>query len=92
MGVEDMQKFMEKYELKRIHTDFIQKIILLVIASLGFISALAWDQALKAIFAQIFGGIESIGEKLLYSVLITVAAALVSIVLAKLILKKEKVK
>jgi len=90
MGVDDMDKLLDNYELKHIHTDFFQKVVLLIIASLGFIAALAWDQTLKQIFVDVFGSIETTGEKLLYAGIITVLAALVSIILTKLLLWKKR--
>lgn len=90
VGIKDMEKFLERYELKRLHVDFFQKITLLIIATLGFVAAMSWDQALKLIFIEFFGSIESIGDKLLYAFLITVVAVLVSIILTKVFIKGKK--
>ena len=92
IGIKDMDKFLERYELKRLHTDFFQKIALLIIASLGFIAAIAWDSALKLIFIELFGGLESVGDKIQYAALITIIAVLLSILLSKIFLKKESKK
>ncbi len=51
-GIKDLEKFLERYELRNIRTDFLEKISLLIISVLGFISALAWDQALRSFFQE----------------------------------------
>jgi hypothetical protein len=90
MGVDDMDKLLDNYELKHIHTDFFQKVVLLIIASFGFIAALAWDQALREIFIEFLGSLDSIGQKLLYAGIVTVLAALVGILMSKLLLRRKK--
>jgi ABC-type uncharacterized transport system ATPase subunit len=90
IGMKEMEKFLEKYEVRQIRTDFFQKMTLIIIASLGFITAIAWDQALKLIFTEFFEGLTSIQEKLLYAVLITIVATVGSIILTKIFLKGKK--
>lgn len=90
MGMSEMEKFLKRYEIVRLKDDFVQKIVLMVIAALGFISAIAWDQTLKLIFIEIFGSLDSVGEKLLYAIIITVIAVLLSIILTRAFLKKKK--
>lgn len=89
LGISQMEKFMEKYEIRNIRNDFFQKISLLIIASIGFVSAIAWDQALKLIFIEFFGSIDSVWQKILYAVIITIIAVLISIILTKFFLKKK---
>jgi|CXWL01.1.fsa_nt_gi ABC-type uncharacterized transport system ATPase subunit len=89
MRLEDVESLFKKYKLETIHRDFFEKISLLVIASFGLITAIAWDQALKVIFEELFGGLETIHEKLLYAFIITVLATTVSIILSKLFLNRK---
>ncbi len=89
MGMKEMGDFLERYELKRVHTDFLQKITLLVIASLGFVAALSWDQVLKSAFNEFFNDTETFGTKFLYAFLVTVLAVVVSILLTKFVLRKR---
>jgi hypothetical protein len=89
IGIEEMKKFLEKYEIRQIRIDFLQKMTLLIIASLGFITAIAWDQVLKLIFLELFDHLSSIQEKLLYALIITVIATALSIILTKIFLKKK---
>ena len=90
-GVE-LEKVLEKYELQRIHTDLFEKIVLLVIASLGLITALAWDTALTHLFRELFGGNETLAEEVTYALIITVIAAVVSVLLSRSLRNKQKPK
>ena len=90
MGMKEMGDFLERYELKRVHTDLLQKITLLIIASLGFVTALAWDSVIKLLFSEFFTETDSLGNKFLYAFLVTILAVIVSIILTKIILRKKK--
>ena len=90
LGTREMEEFMKRYELNRLHKDFLQKVSLLVIASLGFISAIAWDQAFKMIFAYFFGAANSLAYVMLYAAIVTLIAVLVSSILTKLVFRKGK--
>jgi hypothetical protein len=90
IGVEELKRFLEKYELNRLHTDFIEKMLLLVLATVGLIAAISWESVLKEVFGIIFGTLSSLEEKVLYAFLITVGATLLSLVVSKLFLKKER--
>jgi len=90
LGLDEMEKFLKKYELEKIHQGFFEKIAILIIASFGLIAALAWDQALKLIFTDIFNGLETVGQKLLYATIITIIATILSIILSKMFLNRQK--
>jgi hypothetical protein len=80
----------EKIEIRRFRTTVIDRTALLISAGLGFIVALAWEQALKSIFTELWGSINSIPEKIGYAVAMTVIAAIVAVVLNRYILKRTK--
>ncbi|MDB5183086.1 MAG: hypothetical protein JWO47_870 [Candidatus Saccharibacteria bacterium] len=90
MTAVEMERILEHYELNRIHTDVFEKAILLVIASLGLITALAWDTALSSLFERMFGGRQTLAEELSYAAVITIIAAVVSVLLGRSIKKKAK--
>jgi hypothetical protein len=90
MGVSEMEKFLEKYELHRLRSDFVARVITLIIASLGLIAALAWDTALKHLFEDLFGATGTLAEELSYAVVITVIAVIISVSLGKLFGKPKK--
>jgi hypothetical protein len=84
MHVSEMEKFLERHELKHFHYDVFEKIITLIIAALGLIAALAWDKALHHLFEKIFGHGGTVAQDLGYAVTITVFAAIISLRLGKL--------
>lgn len=92
VGIKDLEKFLERYELRNIHTDFLERISLLVISVLGFITALAWDQALKLLFQEFFQNLNTVTQKVLYAVALTVVASLFSVWLGRIFLKHRKKK
>ena len=55
------------------------KIAALVTAAFGLVAALAWNDAIKAIFAAIFGERGSIAAMIIYAVLVTVLAVIATI-------------
>jgi hypothetical protein len=88
--ISELEKFWEKYELDRVQSHVGERIVTLVIAALGLIAALAWDDALKHLFENLFGGAGSLWEQLSYAVIITVLAAAVSVWLGKRITARER--
>ncbi len=86
----EFERFLEKYEVHRIRETFKERVLTIVIASLGLIAALAWDDALKHLFEKLFGGEASLAEEVLYALIITIVAAAVSVYLAKLYNKREE--
>ena len=88
--ISELEKFWEKYELDRVQSRFAERIVTLVIAALGLIAALAWDDALKHLFENLFGGAGSLPEQFLYAGIITVLAAAVSVWLGRRIVAEGK--
>jgi len=91
LEISEIEKFLEKHELHNVPSSVLERIITLIIAALGLIAALAWDEALRHIFEKLFGGRGTLFEKISYAVAVTVLAAFISIKLGKLFSKhKEK--
>ena len=88
--ISEMEKFLEKHELRHIHSDVFERIITLIIAALGLIAALAWDEALRHIFENLFGGKGTLLEEISYAVVITTLAAFISVRLGKLFSKRKR--
>lgn len=91
--ISEMEKFLEKYELGRLRSRFVDRIVILIIAALGLIAALAWDEALRHAFEKIFsilGGGSTLLEEFLYALIVTAAAVFVSMYLGKLFKKRRK--
>ncbi len=76
-----VEEFLKRYELQKVHIDFMQRVILLVIAGLGLITALAWDEMFKEIFKELFGDLPSLEERLIYALFLTLGTVTVTIIL-----------
>lgn len=63
--------------------DVIEKIAALVTAAFGLVAALAWNGAIIAIFTRIFGNPNSIPAMVIYAVVVTVIAVVVTIQIGK---------
>ena len=63
--------------------DVIEKLAALLTAALGLVAALAWNDTIKAIFAQVFGTSDTVGAMVIYAVVVTLIAVLVTIWIAK---------
>lgn len=61
----------------------VDKISALVTAAFGLVAALAWNEAIKAIFKEIFGTADAIIPMLIYAIVVTIAAVIASILVAR---------
>ncbi len=86
---QQVETLLRTRELNKFRISFIEKITILIISAFGLIAALAWDEAFKELFLSIFQNLNALQEKFLYASIITVLAVTISIVLSKVILKKE---
>ena len=62
----------------------IEKIAALMAAAFGLVAALAWNDAIKAIFVTIFGEQSNIPAMLIYAVLVTIVAVIAIIYIGKI--------
>lgn len=60
------------------------QIITLLTGAIGLIAALAWNEAVKALFVQIFGEANGLAAKFGYAVIVTVVVVWMTMRLAKL--------
>ncbi len=90
LGVDSMSEMLEQFELRQIHRLFVDRVIVLAVASLGLITALAWDEALRDVFRKFFGDSESLPNKILYAVIITFIAVFVSIIVGRIFIRNKK--
>jgi ABC-type multidrug transport system fused ATPase/permease subunit len=68
----------------------LDKIAALVTAAFGLVAALAWNEAIKAIFKEIFGEADSIGPLLIYAIIVTIAAVILTILVARSVANAKK--
>jgi hypothetical protein len=62
-----------------LQAEVIEKIAALITAAFGLVAALAWNGAIQAIFAAVFGEAGNIAAMLGYAILVTVIAVVVTI-------------
>jgi hypothetical protein len=70
--------------------DVLEKIAALATAAFGLVAALAWNGAIRAIFKKAFGTAEGIGPMLVYAIVVTIIAVLVTIWIGKASQKAKK--
>jgi hypothetical protein len=68
----------------------VDKISALVSAAFGLVAALAWNEAIKAVFKEIFGTAEAVIPMIIYAVVVTVVAVIATIVVARALGKMRK--
>ena len=66
-----------------IHKEILDKIAALVTAAFGLVAALAWNDAIKAVFKEIFGTADAVGAMLVYAVIITIIAVILTLTVAR---------
>lgn len=69
----------------------LDKIAALITAAFGLVAALAWNGAILAIFKEIFGEADSIGPMLIYAIIVTIIAVVLTIVVARAVTNAKKI-
>ncbi len=90
IGSKHEKDFIDEETVRAIQVDFMGRLVTITIGGLGLITALAWDRTLEDIFIEFFGPLTTLGRKLTYTLLITVFAVLVTILLRKIFIMKEE--
>ena len=72
-----------KDEPVSLKVEILDKIAALVTAAFGLVAALAWNEAIKAIFKEVFGTAEAIGPMLIYAIVVTIIAVILTIIVAR---------
>ena len=73
---------MKKQILDRVST--------LMISAFGLVAALAWNGAIQAIFREVFGTAEGVVSMLVYAVVVTIIAVVVTVWIAKITPTEDK--
>ncbi|MCK5473914.1 MAG: hypothetical protein KAI53_00780 [Candidatus Aenigmarchaeota archaeon] len=71
-------------------TEVIEKIAALVTAAFGLVAALAWNDAIKAIFKQVFGSADAIVPMVTYALVVTLLAVLATVWIGNMAEKAKK--
>ncbi|MFH1544780.1 MAG: DUF5654 family protein [archaeon] len=64
--------------------EVIEKIAALITAAFGLVAALAWNDAIKALFKEVFGSAETLIPMMIYAVIITIIAVIATIWIGKI--------
>ena len=73
----------EEEKPKTLKEEVLDKIAALVTAAFGLVAALAWNDAIKTIFKEIFGDQSAVGPMLLYAIVVTIIAVILTIIVAR---------
>lgn len=69
--------------------EVIEKISALIITAFGLVATLAWNGAIQAIFKEVFGTAEGVWSMLVYAVVVTTIAVIVTVWIARIVGRKE---
>jgi len=70
--------------MKQIKTVFFDKLSILVISAFGFVAALAWNETIKAIFTRFYGNPNELIPMLIYAVIVTFIAVIVTMIISQI--------
>lgn len=79
----------DKEEPKTLKEEILDKFGALITAAFGLVAALAWNEAIKAIFKEVFGTAESIIPLIIYASMVTIIAIILTFIIARGIAKAK---
>ncbi len=65
--------------------EVLTQIAALLTAAFGLVAALAWNGAIQALFKQVFGTADSLNAQLVYAIIVTIIAVIVTIWIARVV-------
>jgi hypothetical protein len=74
----------------RLDAEVIEKLAALITAAFGLVAALAWNEAIKAIFAAVVGAAQTIVALFVYAVVVTIIAVYATIKIGKIAAEAKK--
>lgn len=74
-----------------IKQEILDKIAALVTAAFGLVAALAWNDAIKLMFKEVFGTQDQVGPMVVYAVAVTVIAVILTIIVARAASKAKSI-
>jgi len=63
--------------------EVVEKLSALITAAFGLVAALAWNDTIKAIFLKVFGTAEGVLPMLIYAIVVTIIAVIVTVQIGK---------
>ena len=74
-----------------IKQEILDKIAALVAAAFGLVAALAWNDAIKLLFKELFGTQDQVGPMIIYAIFVTIIAVVLTIIVARAASKAKNV-
>ncbi|HSG83445.1 MAG: DUF5654 family protein [Nitrosopumilus sp.] len=71
--------------------EILDKIAALIAAAFGLVAALAWNDAIKALFREVFGTSDQLGAMLAYAIVVTIIAVILTIIVARAASKAKSI-
>ena len=69
--------------------EILDKFGVLVTTAFGLVAALAWNDAIKAIFKEIFGDQSTVVPMLIYAIMVTIIAVILIVIVARAVAKAK---
>ena len=84
--------YTERMSQKSLKLEILEKVSQLAVAGFGLVAALAWNDAIQALFKQFFGEQSAIWAKFVYALIVTVLVVFITMRLSNIIdrLKQNK--
>ena len=73
----------------KMRKDVTEKLSALITAAFGLVAALAWNGAIQEIFKNLFGAQDTIIAMIIYAVIVTVIAVIITIWMGKIAGRKK---
>ena len=81
---------MGEEEPTSIREAILDKMSALIAAAFGLVAALAWNDAIKAIFREVFGSSDQVIPMIIYAVMVTIIAVVITLIVARAVSKAKQ--
>lgn len=81
---EGVEKEKKQGQLNQIRKESVEKISVLLTSAFGLVAALAWNTAIEGVFTAVFGPRSNLEAMILYAVVVTVIAVVVTIYVGRI--------
>jgi hypothetical protein len=82
---------MDSKETLRLHNEIRERTVGYIVAALGIVAGLAWNEAIRALIDYVFPvSANSLLAKFLYAIVVTIAIVVLSVYLTKTLLRKKE--
>ncbi|KAF6242575.1 hypothetical protein C6988_07835 [Nitrosopumilus sp. b1] len=75
-----------------VREQILDKMSALITAAFGLVAALAWNDAIKAIFKEIFGTSDTLIPMVIYATIVTIIAVILTIIVARAVSRAKSLR